>query len=240
MIYRFDTLTSTNDEARNPRYAHGDIIVAEYQTEGRGQRGNRWASDAGKNLMFSVVLAPENLAVAAQFSLLECVALALVDTFTHFQIDTTIKWTNDIYVGDSKLVGILMEHKLQGAVIGRTIAGIGLNVNQTEFDPELPNPTSMRLIAGREFDRKEVLERIALHLKNRYEMLRRGEIKQLHLDYHQRLYRLGEEHTYALPDGTRFRGVIEGVEPQGALKITTLQGEAYKFLFKEVEFVLKN
>ncbi|MBO5656071.1 MAG: biotin--[acetyl-CoA-carboxylase] ligase, partial [Rikenellaceae bacterium] len=86
MIYRFDTLTSTNDEARNPRYVHGDIIVAEYQTEGRGQRGNRWASDAGKNLMFSVVLTPEGLAAAAQFSLLECVALALVDTFAHFRI----------------------------------------------------------------------------------------------------------------------------------------------------------
>ena len=164
----------------------------------------------------------------------------MADMLSEHGIEAKIKWTNDIYVGDSKLVGILMEHKLQGAVIGRTIAGIGLNVNQTEFDPELPNPTSMRLIAGREFDRKEVLERIAHHLKSRYEMLRRGEIKQLHLDYHQRLYRLGEEHTYALPDGTRFRGVIEGVEPQGALKITTPQGEAYKFLFKEVEFVLKN
>jgi BirA family biotin operon repressor/biotin-[acetyl-CoA-carboxylase] ligase len=164
----------------------------------------------------------------------------MADMLSEYGLEAKIKWTNDIYVGDRKLVGMLMEHKLQGAVIGRTIAGIGLNVNQTEFDPELPNPTSIRLIAGREFDRKEVLERIAHHLKNRYEMLRRGEIKQLHLDYHQRLYRLGEEHTYALPDGTRFRGVIEGVEPQGALKITTPQGEAYKFLFKEVEFVLKN
>lgn len=240
MIHYFEQLTSSNDEATLPHYREGDIIWAERQTAGRGQRGHTWQSNEGENLTFTALLEPTFLPPSEQFSLLQVVALAMADMLSEYGIEAKIKWTNDIYVGDSKLVGILMEHKLRGAVIGRTIAGIGLNVNQTEFDPELPNPTSMRLIAGREFDRKEVLERIALHLKNRYEMLRRGEIKQLHLDYHQRLYRLGEEHTYALPDGTRFRGVIEGVEPQGALKITTPQGEAYKFLFKEVEFVLKN
>ena len=240
MIHYFEQLTSSNDEATLPHYREGDIIWAERQTAGRGQRGHTWQSNEGENLTFTALLEPTFLPPSEQFSLLQVVALAMADMLSEYGIEAKIKWTNDIYVGDSKLVGILMEHKLQGIVIGRTIAGIGLNVNQTEFDPELPNPTSMRLIAGREFDRKEVLERIALHLKNRYEMLRRGEIKQLHLDYHQRLYRLGEEHTYALPDGTRFRGVIEGVESQGALKITTPQGEAYKFLFKEVEFVLKN
>lgn len=240
MIHYFEQLTSSNDEATLPHYREGDIIWAERQTAGRGQRGHTWQSNEGENLTFTALLEPTFLPPSEQFSLLQVVALAMADMLSEYGIEAKIKWTNDIYVGDSKLVGILMEHKLQGIVIGRTIAGIGLNVNQTEFDPELPNPTSMRLIAGREFDRKEVLERIALRLKNRYEMLRRGEIKQLHLDYHQRLYRLGEEHTYALPDGTRFRGVIEGVESQGALKITTPQGEAYKFLFKEVEFVLKN
>mgnify|MGYP002514035983 FL=1 len=240
MIHYFEQLTSSNDEATLPHYREGDIIWAERQTAGRGQRGHTWQSNEGENLTFTALLEPTFLPPSEQFSLLQVVALAMADMLSEYGIEAKIKWTNDIYVGNRKLVGILMEHKLQGAVIERTIAGIGLNVNQTEFDPELPNPTSMRLIAGREFDRKEALERIALHLKNRYEMLRRGEIKQLHLDYHQRLYRLGEEHTYALPDGTRFRGVIEGVEPQGALKITTPQGEAYKFLFKEVEFVLKN
>ena len=240
MIHYFEQLTSSNDEATLPHYREGDIIWVERQTAGRGQRGHSWQSNEGENLTFTALLEPTFLPPSEQFSLLQVVALAMVDMLSEYGIEAKIKWTNDIYVGDRKLVGILMEHKLQGAAIGRTIAGIGINVNQTEFDPELPNPTSMRLIAGREFDRKEVLERIAHHLKNRYEMLRRGEIKQLHLDYHQRLYHLGEEHTYALPDGTRFRGVIEGVEPQGALKITTPQGEAYKFLFKEVEFVLKN
>lgn len=240
MIHYFDQLTSSNDEATLPHYSEGDIIWAERQTAGRGQRGHTWQSNEGENLTFTALLEPTFLHPSEQFSLLQVVALAMVDMLSEYGIEAKIKWTNDIYVGDRKLVGILMEHKLQGAAIGRTIAGIGINVNQTEFDPELPNPTSMRLITGKEFDREEVLERIAHHLRNRYEMLRHSEQEILRKDYHQRLYRLGEEHTYALPDGTHFRGVIEGVEPQGALKISTPQGEEYKFLFKEVEFVLKN
>lgn len=240
MIHYFEQLTSSNDEATLPHYREGDIIWAEQQTAGRGQRGHSWQSNEGENLTFTALLEPTFLPPAEQFSLLQVVALAMVDMLLEYDIEAKIKWTNDIYVGDKKLVGILMEHKLQGAAIGRTIAGIGINVNQTEFDPELPNPTSMRLIAGKEFDRKEVLERIAHHLKSRYEMLRCGDQERLRQDYHQRLYRLCQEHTYALPDGSRFRGVIEGVEPQGALKISTPQGEVHSFLFKEVEFVLKN
>ena len=236
MIYRFDTLTSTNDEARNPRYAHGDIIVAEYQTEGRGQRGNRWASDAGKNLMFSVVLAPENLAVAAQFSLLECVALALVDTFTHFQIDTTIKWTNDIYVGDRKLVGVLIENSLSGALVSRSVVGIGINVNQTTFDPSLPNPTSMAQVAGHTFDRDEVLSHFAEALRLRYNDLAHN-AEALHAEYIERMYRRGVEAQFLLPDGSSLRGTIRDVAPRGDLLIDTPDGPR-SFLFKEISFVI--
>lgn len=236
MIYRFDTLTSTNDEARNPRYTHGDIIVAEYQTEGRGQRGNRWASDAGKNLMFSVVLAPENLAAAAQFSLLECVALALVDTFAHYQIDTTIKWTNDIYVGDRKLVGVLIENSLSGAFISRSIVGIGININQTDFDPSLPNPTSMAQVAGHTFDRDEVLSHFAEALRVRYNALTLNP-EALHAEYVARMYRRGIEAQFLLPDGTHLRGTIRDVAPRGDLLLDTPNGPR-SFLFKEISFVI--
>ena len=236
MIYRFDTLTSTNDEARNPRYTHGDIIVAEYQTEGRGQRGNRWASDAGKNLMFSVVLAPENLAAAAQFSLLECVALTLVDTFAHYQIDTTIKWTNDIYVGDRKLVGVLIENSLSGAFISRSIVGIGININQTDFDSSLPNPTSMALAAGHTFDRDEVLSHFAEALRVRYNDLAHN-AEALHAEYVARMYRRGVEAQFLLPDGTHLRGTIRDVAPRGDLLLDTPNGPR-SFLFKEILFVI--
>ena len=101
------------------------------------------------NLLFSVVLCPTFLPAGEQFLLSQAVALALVDTLGTCGIDARIKWTNDIYAGDRKLVGILIEHHLAGGRLARTVAGIGINVNQTEFDPALPNPTSMALEAGR-------------------------------------------------------------------------------------------
>ena len=116
MIYRFDTLTSTNDEARAPKYRHGDIVWAERQTAGRGQRGHTWISPEGENLTFTLVAEPRFLAADRQFLLLETIAAALCDTFADFGIDTRIKWTNDIYHGDRKLVGILIEHFYTGAV----------------------------------------------------------------------------------------------------------------------------
>ena len=159
--YHFlEETTSTNDEARNPRYGHGDAICAERQTAGRGQRGHTWSSEEGRNLMFSLVWEPRFLPVSEQFLLSEAVALALTDLFGGYGIDARIKWTNDIYAGDRKLVGILIEHHLAGDRLSRTIVGIGVNVNQTRFDPSLPNPSSMCLETGCEYDRQEVLHRL--------------------------------------------------------------------------------
>ena len=130
MIYRIDETTSTNDEARDAKYRHGDIVWAERQTAGRGQRGHTWTSPEGENLTFSMVLEPRFLPVGEQFLLSEAVTLALTDTFAAYGIDTRIKWTNDIYVGDRKLVGILIEHNHAGASLSRTIAGIGIKIGR--------------------------------------------------------------------------------------------------------------
>ena len=119
MIYRFDTLTSTNDEARDARYRHGDLILAERQTAGRGQRGHTWISPEGTNLTFTLVVEPTFLAARDQFLLSEVVALALGDCLDRFGIPTRIKWTNDIYYGDYKLVGILIEHFYSGSRLQR-------------------------------------------------------------------------------------------------------------------------
>ena len=157
MIYRFQELSSTNDQATQPSYHEGDVIWAERQSAGRGQRGHSWESEEDKNLTFSVLLEPTFLAPQDQFMLLRVIALSMVDTLLQFGIEARIKWTNDIYVGDKKIVGILMEHKLQGSILSRAIAGIGINVNQREFSPKLPNPTSMALLKGKVFDREQVL-----------------------------------------------------------------------------------
>ena len=239
MIYRFDTLGSSNDEACKPQYVEGDIILAQCQTAGRGQRGHTWESREGENLTLSLLLEPQFLPPSEQFLISECVALGVCDALLHYGIEAQIKWTNDIYIGDRKLAGILIEHKLQGSALARTVAGIGLNVNQKAFSDDLPNPISMAQATGREFDREEVLQTVATSLMARYEQLREGGAKELQADYHQRLYRLGQEHCYALPDGSRFRGIIRGVEPTGALRIENERGELLSFLFKEVEFVIQ-
>ncbi len=238
MIYHIQSTTSTNDDARCARYVHGDIVWAEHQSAGRGQRGHSWSSAEGENLTFSLVWEPRFLPAGEQFLVCEAVALALTDTLAEFGIEARIKWTNDIYVGDRKLVGILIEHNLAGGSLARTIVGIGLNVNQTEFDPELPNPVSMAGVAGRRFDRREVLEHIAECCAARYGQLERGGKEALQADYRARMYRLGERHPYRLADGTPFMASLEGVRPTGELLLRRDDGTCAGYLFKEVEFVI--
>lgn len=238
MIHRIELTTSTNDDARDPRLRHGDVVWAEEQTAGRGQRGHAWSSRKGENLTFSVVLEPAFLPANEQFLLSEAVALALTDTFAAQSIETRIKWTNDIYAGDRKLVGILIEHNLCGAALSRSVAGIGINVNQSAFDPQLPNPVSMAQLRGRYFDRATLLNAYLEFLEKRYAQLETGDKEGLQRDYQARLYRLGEAHPYLLPDGTRFVATLEGVRPSGALLLRHEGGLLREYLFKEVEFVI--
>lgn len=239
MIYRIASTTSTNDEARDPKYRHGDAVWAERQTAGRGQRGHAWQSPEGENLTFSLVLEPRFLPVGEQFLLSEAISLALVDTFEEYGIAARIKWTNDIYVGDRKIVGMLIEHNYSGSTLSRTIAGIGINVNQTAFDPALPNPVSMAQLTGRTFDRGRVLDTFLEKCGHRYEQLREGDRESLQEDYCRRMYRLGERHTYRIPGRGVIEGVIEGVLPSGELLVRRGDGTRGEYLFGEIEFVLK-
>ena len=238
MIYHIAETTSTNDLAREERYGHGDVICAKRQTAGRGQRGHTWTSPEGVNLLFSVVLCPTFLPAGEQFLLSQAVALALVDTLGTCGIDARIKWTNDIYVGDKKLVGILIEHSYSGPTLARTIAGIGINVNQRAFDPALPNPVSMAVASGRTFDRREVLESFYACCMGRYDQLVRGEKAALQEEYRKRMYRLGETHPYRRPDGTLVEAVLEGVRPSGELILHHADGTRHAYLFREIEFVI--
>ena len=244
MIYHFDTTASTNDDARDEKYHEGDVVWADFQTAGRGQRGHEWHSRKGENLTFSVVLEPTFVPVAEQFSVSEVVALSLVDMLAEYGIGARIKWTNDIYVGDRKLVGILIEHSLSSTTLRRTIVGIGINVNQTEFDPSIPNPVSMAQLLGEELNAEEILQCFLKHLQENYEALREMQNAKckmqnlLHERYNSLLYRLNEWHTYALPSGERFSAKILGTAPNGALRLEDEKGQAKDYLFKEVEFVI--
>lgn len=137
-----------------------------------------------------------------------------------------------------KLVGILIEHSYSGPTLARTIAGIGINVNQRAFDPALPNPVSMAVATGRTFDRREVLESFHACCMGRYDQLVRGEKAALQEEYRKHMYRLGETHPYRRPDGTLVEAVLEGVRPSGELILRHADGTRREYLFREIEFVI--
>ena len=215
-----------------------DVVWAECQSAGRGQRGHTWHSNEGVNLTFSTVLKPTFLAAVEQFMLSEVVALSLVDALTEYGVECRIKWTNDIYAGDKKIAGVLIEQSLAGDTIARTVVGIGLNVNQREFPTDLPNPTSIVVERGAECERREVLECFLKHLEKWYSRLERGEREVIESAYNYRLYRRDEFHAYALPSGERFEAAIRGVRDTGHLVLEHRDGSFGEYAFKEVEFVI--
>ena len=239
MIYHIDRATSSNDVARDAQYVDGDIVRVEHQTAGRGQRGHTWSGGEKLDLTFSLVLTPTFLRISEQFIISRVTALALVDTFAAYGIRTRIKWTNDIYAGDRKITGILIENDLSGDRISKMIIGIGINVNRREFDPSLPNPTSMAIETGRSFDRMEVLATFAENVMRHYDAVKSGGAEEISRRYDSLLYRLNERCEYALPDGGRFFATIRGTEPSGLLILEHTDGSIRSYAFREAEFVIK-
>ena len=236
-----DTCGSTNTELaalKNPRA--GTVVAAREQTAGRGQRGNSWESEPGANLTFSQLFAPRELPVVRQFELSMLISLAVSDfadeLLSHYgsPLRTKIKWPNDIYVGDRKLAGILIENRLTGRYIDRSIAGIGFNVNQTEFTSDAPNPVSIAQLIGQTIELEPLLiilaGKMADYVDN-YNDNTQGLIRH----YMERLYRGdGREYRFRRADGTEFSASITGVDPDGTLHLS----DSRKYFFKEVVFVI--
>jgi BirA family biotin operon repressor/biotin-[acetyl-CoA-carboxylase] ligase len=161
-IIWLERVDSTNDEARRhiSEIDNLSVVSALEQTRGRGQRGNRWSSQPGENLTFSLVVKDFRIKANEQSAISQATALSLVDLLSRHEIKARIKWPNDIYAGDEKICGILIENSLKGSEIDWSIIGIGLNVNQTAFPEDLPNPTSMKLCTGNSnpYNTREILE----------------------------------------------------------------------------------
>lgn len=239
MITHVSVTGSTNDDARDLKYSHGDVVWADFQTAGRGQKGHTWLSAQGMNLTFSVVLDTSFVPIPDQFNLNVAISLALKAFFAHNGIDSQIKWTNDIYVKGKKICGILIEHTLAASTLKRTILGVGINVNQREFDASIPNPTSMTLeLGGKNLDRAALLEDFVKILLEYIDALREDGVGVMFDEYLDSMYRLGTQATYQLPDGTRFQGTLRGVRPTGELIVENTDGTSKEYLFKEIEFVI--
>lgn len=224
MLTLTDICASTN-AAIDRDAPHGYALMALTQTAGRGQRGNSWEAEPGKNITLSLMLRPHDLAANRQFEVSEAVALGVADLVVGLGIDNVrVKWPNDIYVGNGKIAGILIENSLCGAGIARSIAGIGLNVNQTEFISDAPNPVSLAMLTGMTFDLRSLAERmIQLILK------RMG--RDNHDEYRSRLWRGTGIWPWRTPDGQCFLAAIDDVLPDGRLCLTGRE----PFAFKQVQ-----
>jgi BirA family biotin operon repressor/biotin-[acetyl-CoA-carboxylase] ligase len=242
---RFDELPSTNDWAlellAKSKPPEGTVVRADKQSAGRGQHGSRWESEAGKNLTISVILYPAWLEAQAQFYLSMAVALALRDLALLLMGGlggASVKWPNDLYLSDRKAAGILIQNTLSGQHLQASVVGIGLNVNQMEFDSSLPNPTSLALFFGKKIDLGELAERLFMCLEQRYLQLKSGQRAAIKAEYEQSLFRLGEPSKFVrTADGSEFTGIIRGVTEAGRLRLET-ENEEEIFVLKEILFVL--
>jgi BirA family biotin operon repressor/biotin-[acetyl-CoA-carboxylase] ligase len=243
---RFDELASTNDYAvdwiarRNKltsksKPPEGTVVRADSQSAGRGQYGSTWESEPGKNLTLSVILYPTWLEATAPFLLNMAVTLAVIDALP--PIGVKAKWPNDLYVDDRKIGGVLIQNSLSSKGIQSSVVGIGLNVNQTVFQSDAPNPGSLAGLTGIEYDLDALADNLFEHLEKRYLELRAGNRDEIHATYESRLYRLHETASYQkLPERTGFAGIILGVTDQGLLRMETSRGEQH-FQLKELRFI---
>lgn len=212
------------------------LVLARTQTAGRGQRGNSWESEPGMNLTFSFHFSPERTAPAAQFAISEAVALAMAGVLCDFGIEARVKWPNDIYVGDRKISGILIENSIMGSRIDHSIVGIGLNVNQKRFVSDAPNPVSMSQLTGLEYDLDTVADSVATNMERHLRRLADAD-GSLHREYLSRLWR-GDGRPYPFREtatGELFEGVILDVAPTGHLLLQTPAGPR-SYAFKEITF----
>lgn len=222
---------STNRWVRDNGDDADMVVVADYQTAGKGQGTNSWESERGMNLLFSILFHPQEIPANRQFTISMAVSLAIADALGQQIGDVSIKWPNDIYWRNAKIAGILIENRLKGQVIRDSIIGIGINVNQRQFRSDAPNPVSLWQIHGHETDQQTllhaVLDRFSFYIN-------KVELKQ---QYTRMLYRRKGFHPYCDQDGT-FMAEFKDVEDDGHLILCREDGSLSRYAFKEVQFII--
>lgn len=213
-------------------------VVADFQTSGRGQRGNSWESEPAKNLLFSFVLFPKFLEARRQFLISQIVSLAIKEELDTYTNDISIKWPNDIYWKEKKICGILIENDLMGRNISQSVAGIGININQEAFHSLAPNPVSLYQITGKQYDIFEVLKNIMLRVQYYYNQLKKGDTSSIVTQYEKSLFRKEGMYRYKDVNG-EFLARIVCVEPEGRLILEDERQTKRGYMFKEVEYLLK-
>ncbi|AQG78259.1 biotin--[acetyl-CoA-carboxylase] ligase [Spirosoma montaniterrae] len=239
IIQYLPSCQSTNDEAAaliaQTDPVEGLIVVTDQQTAGRGQRGNVWITQPAQNLTFSLVLKPSFLAASEQFWLNMAVSMGIYDALQPLLgSQLRIKWPNDVFVGDQKLGGILIENTLQGSTLAYSVIGVGLNINQTDFQYATATSLQRQSPLPHGYDLPGMLSTLCEKLEQRYLQLRASQRDALKISYLQTLYRYQEEHEFEADD-RRFRAVLVGIDATGRLALAEA-GQVRYFGFKEVVF----
>lgn len=238
-----DETESTNKYLKNNMSligVDGVVVSTDFQTAGRGMDTNTWLSVKGLNLLFSLGLDVSFLDAGSQFALSQAVAVGMVNAMNGFipQARLSIKWPNDIYCGDEKLAGILISNTLSGNKMDKTIIGVGLNVNQTVFPDSLPNPVSMAAVAGRQFDRHVVLDRVADTIACTVDMLKNPKgLPSISSDYVMYSYRFGIWSKYVVENKVVERRIV-GFNRWGYLRLEDSDGNISEFDIKQIKFVI--
>ncbi len=243
VIY-IDKLDSTNSYlsnlCENEDVKEYTTIISDFQTNGRGQIGNRWESQRGENLTFSTVVYPTSILAREQFIISIITSTAICEALSEYTDDITIKWPNDIYWKDKKICGILIENDLQGINIYKSILGIGINVNQEQFCSDAPNPVSLYQIINTKTDRNLLLNDIICRLIVGFDMIKKGDsnyLDKIYSKYKSMLYRKVGNYLFNDKDGD-FIASIDNVELNGHLLLKDLDGKKRSYLFKEVKFII--
>ncbi len=242
-IINLDSCASTSAELSAIADApDGTVVVTACQTAGRGQRGNSWESQPGKNLTFSLLIRPMDWPAIRQFELSMIVALSVAASIdaafaeAGCKARTKVKWPNDIYVEDRKICGILIENRLSGFKIERSIAGIGINVNQTTFTSDAPNPVSIIHLTKKELSLRPLLEKVCTEISDScHNYIAAPDTGRLKADFMKRLYRGdGREYLFREPNGEPFMASITDVALTGHLSLSN----GHTYAFKEIAYII--
>lgn len=211
-------------------------VISDYQTAGRGQRGNTWEAEDGQNLLFSFVLYPHFIEAKRQFLISQAISLAIRDELSCYTDEISIKWPNDIYWKKKKICGMLIENDLSGKTIERSILGIGININQQTFVSNAPNPVSLQQITNIKHNRLDILRNIVLRFKKNYNILQNNDSEAIVSRYVQAIYR--KKGMFAYQDiAGKFMAEFMNIEPGGQLLLRDNNHKMRRYSFKEVQYI---
>jgi len=240
-IIKLDAINSTNDYLKRllqQQFVENFTVVsAENQTNGRGQMGSEWKIESGKNLTFSVLVKDLLLDINQIFHLNVAVAVSIIETLSFLEIKNyAIKWPNDILAEGKKIGGVLIENSIKsdGEIV--SIIGIGLNVNQKQFE-NLPKASSLSVLKNKDFEKEVIMISIVENLKRNISLIMNKNTAAIWEKYHLNLYKKGIPMPFENSDGTKFMGIIRGIDKAGKLEII-LENDAVKsFDIKEVKLL---